>query len=123
VTFGIAALLLQIVPIFAPNPPADAPEKPRQCAEMFITGYNRLAPGMGPFTFDGTPITTSEPIAAASPEIPLQSVIEIDGLGTYRVADRGSGVRWRHIDVATWSNGEAYQLTGTRRVCWRYPDE
>jgi 3D (Asp-Asp-Asp) domain-containing protein len=122
-TLGIlVALLLQVGPIFQPMPPADPPERMRTCFQAMITGYNRLSPYMNPTTIDGTSITTPEPIVAASPDVPLQSTVEIDGLGTFRVADRGSGVRWRHIDVAVWSSAEAYQLTGTRQICWRDPD-
>lgn len=113
----IAAVLLQLAPIFVPQPPADQQEPVRQCFTARITGYNRLDPAMNSRTFDGTPITTPEPIVAASRDIPLQTIVEIDGLGTFRVADRGSGLHPTHFDVATWSDAEAYQITSTRRVC------
>jgi 3D (Asp-Asp-Asp) domain-containing protein len=86
------------------------------CADMRVTGYSRLE--HGPRTFDGTPIWTDEPIAAASWDIPIDSVVIVEGLGRYRVADRGSGLGnagW--IDIAVWDRPTAYSLTGTRRVC------
>jgi len=86
------------------------------CSEMRVTGYVRGA--HSPYTFDGTSIYTDEPIAAASWDIPLQSMVAVFGAGTFRVADRGSGLGsagW--VDVAVWSRDEAYALTSVRRVC------
>lgn len=100
-------------------PPADYPGDSRTCFEATVTGYIRTDPAMNPRTFDGTPITTPEPITAASSDIPLQAIVEVEGLGEFRVADRGSGLRWRHVDIAVWSKAEALALTSTRLVCWR----
>jgi 3D (Asp-Asp-Asp) domain-containing protein len=115
----LALLLLQVVPLLPPpGPPVELPPaRSGWCADMRITGYVRTDPYMNPMTADGTSIFTAEPIVAASPEIPLGSYVWIEGLGTFRVADRGGGVRWRHIDVAVWSRAEAFDLTGYRTVC------
>jgi hypothetical protein len=67
-------------------------------------------------TYDGTPIWTDESIVAASWNLPIDAHIAIDGLGTFRVADRGR-LGARHVDVAVWSRTEAYELTGVRDVC------
>jgi 3D (Asp-Asp-Asp) domain-containing protein len=81
----------------------------------WVTGYNRLDPAMNTRTADGTHILTDEPIVAASYNLPFDTIIEIEGLGVYRVADRGH-LRARHIDVAVWSNAEAYAITGYYKV-------
>jgi 3D (Asp-Asp-Asp) domain-containing protein len=94
--------------------------------EAWVTGYNRLDPAMNAHTADGTPITTPEPIAAASYDVRMGALVEIDGLGTFRVADRGSGLGngspLTHIDVAVWSNEAAYEITGIKWVCFRRGD-
>lgn len=85
------------------------------CAEgAAITGYVRSE--FSPQTFDGTSIYTEEPIAAASWSIPIDSVVDVDGLGAYRVADRGRLGRL-HIDIAVWDRAAAYALTSVRRIC------
>lgn len=81
----------------------------------FITGYVR-GDFAGP-TADGTPILTDEAIAAGSYNLPLGSYVYAEGLGVYRIADRGYLGR-RHLDLAVWSREEAYTLTGTYCV-WR----
>lgn len=84
------------------------------CELYQITGYVRTD-FAGP-TADGTPIRTDEPIVAASYNLPLGSYVWIEDLGTFRVADRGM-LGPRHLDVATWTRSEAYQLTGWRMAC------
>lgn len=76
----------------------------------WTTGYVRTAHGT--HTADGTPILTDEPIVAASYDLPLGAYVYVDGLGTFRVADRGIPPAERWLDVATWTYAEAYQLTG-----------
>jgi hypothetical protein len=91
------------------------------CQDARVTGYVRGA--HSPWTYDGTSIFTDEPIAAASWDIPLQSMVAVWGLGPFRVADRGSGLGsggW--IDIAVWSRDEAYALTSVRRVCVTPPE-
>lgn len=83
-----------------------------------VTGYVRTSPDFNPFTADGTSIFTSESIAAAPYWLPFDTTIGIVGLGEYRVADRGSGLGIRHIDVAVWSRAEAMNLTGCYPVYW-----
>lgn len=81
-----------------------------------VTGYVRTEHSAR--TFDGTPIYTAEPIAAASWDVPLGWYADVAGLGSYRVADRGSGLGsagW--IDIAVWSRAEAFALTSRRQVC------
>jgi len=91
------------------------------CAEgATITGYVRSE--FSPRTFDGTSIYTPEPIAAASWSIPIGSYVSVDGLGTYRVADRGMLGPF-HIDIAVWDRATAYALTSVRRVCVVPPED
>jgi 3D (Asp-Asp-Asp) domain-containing protein len=110
-----------LLAVLGPQPLADPPT----CAIARITGYNRTAPYFSSHTYDGTPILTPEPIVAASMDVPLGSYLVIDGPltegTTYRVADRGSGLHPTHIDVAVWSDEEAFALTSTRRTCWSTP--
>lgn len=96
------------------------------CGPAKVTGYNLNDPTMNDYTFDGTPTWTDEPIVAASRDVEMGSIVEIVGLGTYRVADRGSGLHMRadgapHIDVAVRSNAAAYAITGEYSVCIRRP--
>jgi 3D (Asp-Asp-Asp) domain-containing protein len=80
-----------------------------------ITGYVRGA--YSPWTYDGTSVWTTEPIAAASRNVPVDSIIQVQGLGQYRVADRGGKLEQRHIDILVNSKADAYSLTGWRPVC------
>ena len=105
-------------PAFRPTEPV--PEGPVsraalvECESYVITGYVRGE--LGGWTYDGTPILTDEPIVAASWNLPIDALVEIEGLGRFRVADRGH-LGARHIDVAVWSRAEAFALTGVRNVC------
>lgn len=90
------------------------------CEVMRITGYNAMGPGMNDYTYDGTPVMTGEPIVGASWNIPMGAVVQIAGLGQYRVADRGklgNGDPYSWIDVRVFSAAEAYAMTGWRNVC------
>jgi 3D (Asp-Asp-Asp) domain-containing protein len=92
------------------------------CGPTKITGYVRTE--FSGFTYDGTPIWTDEKIVAASWDIRMGSLAEIQGLGLFRVADRGmlgNGNPMPWLDVAVWTRTEAYELTGTRNVCFRRP--
>jgi hypothetical protein len=104
---------LSLSQAFTPPPPIETHNL--TCRTARITGYVR---GTGsPFTYDGTSIWTDEPIAAASFDIPIDTMVEIEGLGVHRIADRGRlSPTW--IDVATWSAAEAYALTGYRQICY-----
>jgi 3D (Asp-Asp-Asp) domain-containing protein len=90
------------------------------CGPAKITGYVRTE--YSSRTFDGTDILTDERIAAASWNIPIDSVVEVEGLGTYRIADRGMLGSSDWVDIAVWSRSEAFALTSTRTVCI-YPPE
>jgi hypothetical protein len=106
----VAALLL--IEVYAP-----------WCGPAKITGYLRT--GGNAHTYDGTPIWTDEPIVAASWDVQIDSIVDIDDLGTFRVADRGmlgNGNPTTWIDVAVWTLPEAYRLTGVRQVCFRRPN-
>lgn len=89
------------------------------CQSAQITGYVRT--DHGSHTYDGTSIYSDEPIAAASWNIPLGSYVDVEGLGTYRVADRGMLGSSGHIDIAVWTRAEAFALTSVRQVCVRAP--
>lgn len=91
------------------------------CQPMHITGYVRSEGS--PWTYDGTPIATPEPIAAASWNIPIGSSVSVEGVGTFRIADRGMLGSSGWVDIAVWSRAEAYQLTGVRTVCVVPPGE
>jgi len=98
--------------------PAEAP----WCGPVRLTAYVRTE--FSPWTYDGTPISTPEPIVAASWDVKMGSLADIDGLGTFRVADRGmlgNGHPMPWVDVAVWDRATAYSLTGVRRVCFRPP--
>ncbi len=82
-----------------------------------ITGYARSEYGPDARTYDGTSIHSDEAIAAASWNIPMGSTVVVDGLGRYRVADRGRLGSTGWVDIAVWTRAEAYELTGTRRIC------
>jgi len=91
------------------------------CGDARLTGYLRTD---GTHTYDGTPTWTSERIAAASWDVKLGSLADVEGVGTFRIADRGmlgNGVPMPWVDVAVWHWTEAYALTGIRRVCFRPP--
>ena len=51
-------------------------------------------------------------ICAAHPRLSFGSVVEIDGLGTFTVQDRGF-LGWNHIDILVGSVSEARQVTGS----------
>jgi hypothetical protein len=105
--------------------PAEAPADAAWCGQATTTGYVRTDYGPHARTFDGTSILTAEPIAAASWDVRLGSIAVIDGVGSFRIADRGGGLGngsprpW--VDVAVWDRAEAHALTGIRRVCFRRP--
>jgi hypothetical protein len=112
------ALLVATLIAFTTLGPADAP----WCGPTRLSGYVRSE--YGPYTYDGTPTSTPEPIAAASWDVKLGSLAVIDGVGTFRIADRGmlgNGQPLPWVDVAVYSRAEAYRLTSVRTVCFRRP--
>lgn len=110
--FGIMLALSTATPSRAQS---DEREDFNGCETYRITGYVR-GHGSGR-TYDGTSVWTSEAIAAASWNVPIGARVQVENLGTFRVADRGGGLSSRHIDVLVDSAAEAYALTGSRRVC------
>jgi 3D (Asp-Asp-Asp) domain-containing protein len=103
--FSVAMLLA--MPALAQDGPV--------CETYRITGYVRGAHSAR--TYDGTSVWTRERIAAASWNVPIDAYVQVVGLGSYRIADRGGGLGPRHIDILTDSVEEAYALTGWRTVC------
>lgn len=101
--------------------PADAP----WCGPSRVTGYVRTDYGPAAKTFDGTSILTQEPIAAASWDVRLSAIAVIDGVGSFRIADRGGGLGNGHpmpwVDIAVWDRATAFRLTSVRHVCFRRP--
>lgn len=91
------------------------PARAEECETYRVTGYVRGH--HSPRTFDGTSVWTEEPLAAASWNVPIGAKVEIEGVGTFRVADRGGGLGPRHVDVLVDSVAEAYALTDWRTVC------
>lgn len=93
------------------------------CGQAHITGYVRSEGSA--FTYDGTPVMNGEPVVAASWDVSMGSLVDIEGLGTFRVADRDmlgwGSPTW--IDVAVWTRSEALALTGERNVCIYRPQE
>ena len=111
----VGLLVLLVVGLLGPT---EAP----WCGNVKLTAYVRTE--FSPWTYDGTDVRTEEKIVAASWDVKMGSLADIDGLGTFRVADRGhlgNGVPHTWVDVAVWSRAEAYALTGFRRVCFRRP--
>lgn len=114
---GLAAIALQCALPVAAVPSCEADT-------WLVTGYVRTSPDFNQLTADGTDIFTEESIVAAPQWVPMGSVVDIDGLGEFRVADRGGALGLRHLDVAVWSRREAYELTGCYFVTiirWGYP--
>ena len=114
---GLAALFL-----IEATAPVEAPAEAPWCGKTRLTGYVRTE--FSPWTFDGTSIYADEPIAAASWDVALGSLAEVEGLGVFRVADRGrlgNGTPTPWLDIAVWTRAEAYALTGYRNVCFRRP--
>jgi 3D (Asp-Asp-Asp) domain-containing protein len=115
-----AAMAAAWLAIFRPQPlvPDPGVSSPRSdaCYTSWVTGYVRTE--HSPWTYDGTSIYTDEPIAASAPDLPIDTMVWIDGLGTFRIADRGGGLGsagW--IDVAVWTRAEAFAITGYRTIC------
>jgi hypothetical protein len=109
---------LMVLAVLLPSTTHRAP----WCGQTRITGYVRT--DFSGFTYDGTSIYTPEKIVAASWDVVMGTMATIEGLGTFRVADRGhlgNGYPTPWLDVAVWSRAEAYELTGTRHACFRRP--
>jgi 3D (Asp-Asp-Asp) domain-containing protein len=116
---GLLALALALLVDGAmAGPEAARVQAAQGCYSGPVTGYVRS--DHSPWTYDGTSIYTAEPIAAAGWNIPLDSRVEVAGVGTFRVADRGH-LSHGHVDIAVWTRAEALALTGTYRICVHPP--
>lgn len=111
----LLAILMQVAPLLPPHPPAEYTGASQRCMAARITGYVRT--DGDPYTYDGTSIYTEEAIAAASWNIPIDSMVEVEGYGAVRIADRGMLGSTGWIDIAVWSRAEALSLTSYRTVC------
>lgn len=89
------------------------------CETYWVTGYAATDfPGL---TADGTHTWTAldsgDHIVAASYNLPIDTLLTIEGMPhIYRVADRGY-LGTRHIDVLVATRAEAYAITNYREVC------
>jgi 3D (Asp-Asp-Asp) domain-containing protein len=97
-----------------------------ECQPYRVTAYAASEyPG---WTADGSTTTwgainRGEPIAAASYNVPFGAWVDVAGLGTYRVADRGY-LGARHIDVLVPTRAEALEIgSSVRTVCVIPPEE
>jgi 3D (Asp-Asp-Asp) domain-containing protein len=111
----VAGVAWAIVAALVLSQPGVSHAQAASCETYRITGYVRGA--FSPWTYDGTSVWTAEPIVAASWNVPINSVVQVQGLGAFRVADRGGRLAERHIDVLVNSKADAYSLTGWRSVC------
>jgi 3D (Asp-Asp-Asp) domain-containing protein len=110
--FALAAIGLTLI--------CATPAQAQQCETYTITAYAASEyPG---WTADGSTTTVGalkrgEPIAAASYNVPMGAYVQVVGLGSFRVADRGH-LGARHIDVLMRTQWEAVQFgRQTRTVC------
>ena len=89
------------------------------CERYVVTGY--VAAEYPGWTADGSTtavgaLARGEPIAAGSYNLPFDTLVAVDGLGQFRIADRGH-LGARHIDILVRTRAEAYALTSWRDVC------
>jgi 3D (Asp-Asp-Asp) domain-containing protein len=117
VTFRLFALALLLLFV-----PSGLHAEAATCRPMTTTAYDRYA--FSPQTWDGTSVYNGEAFVAASWDIPIGAYVQIEGLGTFRVADRGMLGSGGWIDIAmddTWSAKQyGHQI---RVVCVLAPEE
>ncbi len=100
--------------------PVQAAPAEQACETYVITAY--AASDYPGWTADGSTTTVGalnrgEPIAAASWNVPMGAYVQVVGLGSYRVADRGH-LGARHIDVLMRTHSEAVVFgRQSRLVC------
>lgn len=105
------AVWVATLPLFVPAK-ADG-----DCGTFLLTAYDKEEfPG---YTADGTLTADLADAVAASPDVPMGAHVSVDGLGEYTVHDRGSGLRWRHLDLLLETHQEAIEF-GVQRAwaCW-----
>jgi 3D (Asp-Asp-Asp) domain-containing protein len=93
----------------------------QQCQSFIITAYsieqypNTTASGISTQGQAGVIAAEGRPQAH---HFAFGTVIEIDGVGTYRIEDRGSGLIGNHVDVLFQTTREALNFgRQTRMVC------
>lgn len=84
------------------------------CESYVITAYS--VEMFGGTTADGTRTPGNAGIiAAGSRNLPFNTYVQIEGLGTYRIADRGH-LGTRHIDVLMQTTREALNFGRQQRM-------
>lgn len=109
------ALVAIAAAVAVPFSMPEAAQAQSACELYRITGYVRGH--FNPWTYDGTSVWTREPIAAASWNLPINSRVSVQGLGSFRIADRGGRLGLRHIDILVDTVQQARSITGWRSVC------
>lgn len=81
--------------------------------EWKITGYTSDPADNGGYKGDckGRPLI---PWYGCASDLPLGTMLMVEGLGVFEVRDRG--VRGKHLDIVTNSNAESYAITGYYHV-------
>jgi 3D (Asp-Asp-Asp) domain-containing protein len=83
------------------------------CQSMHLTGYLET----GYPTADGTSTRGNAwTLAAAHYSVPFDTIATVEGVGVFRVADRGQ-LGPLDLDILVSTAEEAYALTGEYRVC------
>jgi 3D (Asp-Asp-Asp) domain-containing protein len=96
------------------------PARAQECESYRITWY--AAEDYPGWTKDGSTTTVGalnrgEPIAAASWNVPMGAYVQVVGIGSYRVADRGI-LGARQIDILTRTRAQALKNGAEyRTVC------
>lgn len=109
----MAAILLLALSVALTNP---VPSSQQSCQVVTVTAYaSQDYPGR---TADGTRTIGNEgSIAAGGSNYPMGSYVSVEGLGVYRIADRGH-LAASQIDVLMTTHAEAMQWGNRqRRVC------
>lgn len=72
------------------------------------TGYSTQEAGMGTYTATGINLRSNPRVIAVDPSvIPLGSVVEVEGMGTYIAGDTGGAIHGNIIDIHFASVGDA----------------
>lgn len=80
------------------------------------TGYSTQEPGLSAYTATGINLLQNPRVIAVDPSvIPLGSIVEVEGMGTYIAGDTGGAINGRIIDIHFPTLGEALSW-GRRQV-------
>lgn len=114
----------------APTPQAAAPEAPAapetpaptqssnqgSWRTMQATGYSTNEPGLGRYTANGTDLHKNPRVIAVDPNvIPLGTMVEVEGYGTYVAADTGGAIKGNKIDIHFTTVQQCYDF-GRRSI-------